>query len=283
MARPSPGTQRVVDLLNFFAEHPGRAFSLTDLIRALKINRATCHSLLAVLVQAGYLYRTSDKNYVLGPAVARLTKAAATHVSPLQIAFPEMRQLADAHDVICMAISREGGDAVVSELTASVSHLSGALTRGARWPLRPPFAAVYLANAAEADANAWLDSLAPPPSEAERAKTKEGIAFVSTHGFQYVVRSASARSVEAAEEWLFISDLAERPLVVNPPLDKRRSYQLTGLSSPVFDKNGHIAFVLSLSGFAGARSGADIAAIGAQVSAASQRITAAFPDVGAAR
>ena len=68
MTRSSPGVHRVVAILNFFADHPGQAFTLTDLVRALKLSRATCHALLVGLVECGYLYRASDKSYILGPA-----------------------------------------------------------------------------------------------------------------------------------------------------------------------------------------------------------------------
>ena len=70
MSRSSPGVRRVAAILNFIADHPGQAFALTDLVRALKLSRATCHALLTGLVDVGYLFRTSDKTYVLGPALA---------------------------------------------------------------------------------------------------------------------------------------------------------------------------------------------------------------------
>jgi DNA-binding IclR family transcriptional regulator len=168
VARPSPGTQRVIALLNFYADHPGQAFSLTDLIRALKINRATCHSLLAALVDAGYLYRTNDKRYLLGPAMARFTRLASLHLSPLQIALPEMRALADQHDTVCLAVFRERGDVIARERASSVSHLDWSMPRGTRWPLRPPFGAIFLAWSSATEADEWLDGLSPSPSEAER-------------------------------------------------------------------------------------------------------------------
>jgi DNA-binding IclR family transcriptional regulator len=274
MARPSPGAQRVVALLNFFASHPGQAYSLTDLVRSLKINRATCHSLLAELVDAAYLYRTNDKRYVLGPAVARLGRAAALPLSPLQVALPEMRTLADQYDVVCMAVFHVDGEAVVREHAASVSHLfHPILAPGARWPLRPPFGGIFLAGASHADADAWLDALAPPPSDAERERTKQGIAFVAEHGFQFVFSAGSGRGPEETGGWLFLPDPSQRPYQVAAALDAELTYPMTGLSAPVFDKRGRVAFVLSLAGFAGLRTGADIAAIGATVRAACQRIT----------
>jgi DNA-binding IclR family transcriptional regulator len=50
------------------------------------------------------------------------------------------------------------------------------------------------------------------------------------------------------------------------------------MSSPVFDKQGRVAFVLSLSGFTGTRTGAEIEAIGAEVLAACERVRNFFTD-----
>src|SRR3546814_10662225 len=107
MARTSPGVQRIVSILNFFADHPEQSFTLTDLVRALKLSRATCHALLTGLVEAGYLYRSHDKSYVLGPTLDAIGRIADPHSSPLQITQPEMRALADEFDAVCSAFFRD--------------------------------------------------------------------------------------------------------------------------------------------------------------------------------
>ena len=114
---------RVAAILNFIADHPGQAFALTDLVRALKLSRATCHALLTGLVDVGYLYRTTDKTYVLGPALAAIGRTAAEHFSPLQVAQPEMRSLADEFDIVCGAYFLEGDTIHLRERAASLSHV----------------------------------------------------------------------------------------------------------------------------------------------------------------
>jgi DNA-binding IclR family transcriptional regulator len=200
-------------------------------------------------------------------------------VSPLQVALPEMRALADAHDVVCTAVFQDRNDAVVREHAASVSHLlQGSLFRGARWPLRPPYGAIFLAGSSDAEADAWLDSLSPPPSAAERLGTKAGLAFVRKHGFQYVVRASSERELDQIDDWLFLPDPADRPLQPGVSLEPGRTYLMCGMSAPVFDKQGRVAFALSLSGFFGRRTGAQIGEIAAQVRAACGRITNFFAE-----
>jgi DNA-binding IclR family transcriptional regulator len=187
MARPSPGTRRVISLLKLLAIHPGTAFSLTDIVKALKMNRATCHSLLAELVDTGFLYRTSDKLYLLGPAAAELGRAASNPLPPVHVVRPEARALADMYDVVCVAVSREHNDVVHWERAASASHLDRPPDAWLRIPLRPPFAGVFLAWTPEGEVEAWLDRLMPAPTAGERRRTHEQIAFVRRHGFQFAV------------------------------------------------------------------------------------------------
>src|ERR1700737_3255313 len=130
MGRSSPGIRRVVAVLDFFADHPGYSVTLTDLVRALKISRATCHALLAGLVDSGYLYRMHDKSYVIGPRLVDIGRIGNEHFSPLQVAQPEMRALADEFDAVCLAFFREGDNVVVREREASLSQLGGVIPKG---------------------------------------------------------------------------------------------------------------------------------------------------------
>ncbi|MFD2135638.1 helix-turn-helix domain-containing protein [Novosphingobium resinovorum] len=161
MSRSSPGVARVAAILNFIADHPGQAFALTDLVRALKLSRATCHALLTGLVDVGYLYRTTDKTYVLGPALAAIGRTAAAHFSPLQVAQPEMRSLADEFDVVCGAYFLEGDVIHLRERAASLSHIGYPVPLGTRMPLRWIQAMTFFARSAR-DADAWVSRADPP-------------------------------------------------------------------------------------------------------------------------
>jgi len=273
MARPSPGTQRVVAILNLLASNPGKRFSLTDLIIGLQMNRATCHSLANELVAAGYLYRTRDKHYLLGPAAAQLGRAAAGHASPLEIALPEMEAVASANGVACSAIFRDGADVVVRQRVLSSAQVDWSGNREVRWPLRPPFGGVFLAWSSKREVDAWFESLDPRPSPSERQRTLEGMTAVRQHGFQFVVRLAPDPGDEDNLDWLFVQDLAQRPLEIGTSLHLDGMYQLGGMSAPVFEAPGRVAFALSLTRFSRAYSGAQVMAIGQELRAACDRIS----------
>src|SRR5215470_3986099 len=191
MSRSSPGVRRIVAILNFFADHPNESFTLSDLVRALKLSRATCHGLLTGLVEAGYLYRTSDRGYLLGPALVSVGEVAKAHYSPLKAAQPEMRLLADEFDTVCSAAFREGKDVVIRERASAVSHLGFSMPRGTRLPLLPQFAGNFFVWSQPNEVSAWLDELDPSPSESQREALHNGIAFVRKHGFLCSERNAS--------------------------------------------------------------------------------------------
>lgn len=273
MARASPGVRRVAAILNFMAEHPGQAFTLTDLVKALKLSRATCHALLTGLVEVGYLYRASDKNYVLGPMLAAIGRIAEKHASPLQVAQPEMRALADELGVICSAFFRERDQIVVRDRAASFSHVGG-LPLGTRVNLRPPTGAVFFARSSEADIEAALDAYVPAPTPAIRQLMHAGIGFVRNHGFSVLVINAQAASLAASGERAISEQLLDLPMSVATELRDEQDYPVAGISAPVLDTRGQVAFVMGVSGFADAMPGAEITRIGQRLRHACERVTA---------
>jgi DNA-binding IclR family transcriptional regulator len=272
MARSSPGVRRIVAILNFFADHPGQSFTLTDLVRALKLSRATCHSLLAGLVESGYLYRTHDKSYVIGPTLVTIGRIAKEHLSPLQIAQPEMRALADEFDAICSAIFREGDEAIVRARAAAISHLGWSSPQGARMLLRAPFTAIYYAWSPKAEADAWLAQAVPAPTTEQRGAMFEAMAFAREHGFCFFVRNPRVPELAEAPELAFSGERSEFPVVMPSDIRPSQDYRLASVIAPVFDDRRQVAFVLGLA-FADRMPGSRIEKIGRRLCEACGRIT----------
>jgi DNA-binding IclR family transcriptional regulator len=273
MARSSPGVQRVAAILNFIVDHPGQAFTLTDLVKALKLSRATCHALLTGLVEVGYLYRTSDKNYMLGPALASIGRIALQHTSPLQVAQPEMRALADEFDVICAAYFREGDDIVVRDRAASGSHIGWSIPAGARLKLRTPFGSIFYAWRPAGEANAWLDACDPPPTQEHRESMMQGMRFLRENGYSAHVSNPQATSFDSPPEEVFREERNVFPTLLLPAIQDDLQYPLVSIIAPVFELRGQIAFVLGLTGFTQTTQGAEIKRIGQLLVAACDRIS----------
>jgi DNA-binding IclR family transcriptional regulator len=271
MSRSSPGVRRIVAILNFFADHPSESFTLSDLVRALKLSRATCHGLLTGLVEAGYLYRTSDRGYLLGPALVSVGEVAKAHYSPLKAAQPEMRILADEFDTVCSATFREGRDAVVRERASAVSHLGFSVPRGTRLPLLPQFEGTFFVWSSPAAIKAWIDDLDPPPSESQRAALDHSISFVRQHGFFCAQRVV--QKVDPSTQWVFDSVYEQAPMLPIFDLEDGASYELAWVIAPVFNADREVAFVIGVQGFNGQYTGAKVISIGQRVREACDRIT----------
>lgn len=260
---------RTVAVLNFFAEHPGQAFTLTDLLRALPINRATCHSLLAALVETGYLYRNLDKSYMPGPALARLAAAVRLDERPLQAALPEMRQLADTLDVICSAIFLERGEAVVRERASSYSHLGWAAQLGRRFPLQPPFGNVFMAWSSADEIERWLMRVEPGSASDMRVRALASLEFLRRNGFSFGLRTEHLQGEVHAQSLVYRADKTD---YVPAELSEGGSYDLAFVAAPIFDTQG-VAFVMALMGFTATARGVEVMQIGERLREACDRVT----------
>jgi DNA-binding IclR family transcriptional regulator len=275
MSRSSPGVQRVAAILNFIADHPGQAFALTDLVRALKLSRATCHALLTGLVDVGYLYRTSDKTYVLGPALAAIGRTAADQFSPLKVAQPEMRTIADQYDVVCGAYFLEGDTMHLRERAASVSHVGYPVQLGTRMALRSALAPAFLSWSAR-EAETWLARRNPRPSPENTAIMHAAMDFTRQHRFLVLAWKSGNMRGQGSGSTVPPADTDELP--ITPLLDfaGQAEVALAAIMAPVFDERGNVGFALVMAGFTAALSGAEVMAAGEQLAAACQRISAFY-------
>ena len=272
MSRSSPGVRRVAAILNFIADHPGQAFALTDLVRALKLSRATCHALLTGLVDVGYLYRTSDKTYVLGPALAAIGRTAAEHFSPLQVAQPEMRSLADEFDVVCAAYFLEGDSIHLRDRAASLSHVGYPVPLGTRMKLRSPQAVVYFAWAPQ-EAEAWLETVEPKPSVERRELMFKSMEFARENGFVVLLRRPGFDLSDEAYDRNVGAESDEIPVAPVADVDSASIYSVGALMAPIFDAQGKVSFCLLMAGFHSNMTGVQVMAVGQRLREACERIS----------
>ncbi|MBW8754571.1 MAG: helix-turn-helix domain-containing protein [Sphingomonadales bacterium] len=274
MSRSSPGVRRVAAILNFIADHPGQAFALTDLVRALKLSRATCHALLTGLVDVGYLYRTSDKTYVLGPALAAIGRTAAEHFSPLQVAQPEMRSLADEFDVVCAAYFLEGDTIHLRDRAASLSHVGYPVPLGTRMKLRSPQAPAYFAWSPN-EAEAWLERTEPKPSAERRELMFKSMEFAREHGFVVLIRRPGFDMTMTSGNYDggVGTETDEIPVAPVPTIEPANVYSVGALMAPIFDEHGKVGFCLLLAGFHSSMTGAQVMETGQRLRAACERIS----------
>ncbi len=272
MSRSSPGVRRVAAILNFIADHPGQAFALTDLVRALKLSRATCHALLTGLVDVGYLYRTSDKTYVLGPALAAIGNSAAQHFSPLQVAHPEMRKLADEFDVLCGAYFLEDSVVRLRDRASSASHVGSPIPLGARFTLHEALAPIFFSDP-ETGYDAWVRTTAITPTEVQKAQFEAGAQFVREHGFIVIERKFEYSPQEVAYDEEAASSMADLPIRVITDLEDDRVHSIAAIMSAIHDERGKVGFALGMTGFYSPMSSQRVAFVGQRIREACDRIS----------
>jgi DNA-binding IclR family transcriptional regulator len=260
----------MIAILNFLADHPRQRFTLTDIVRALKMSRATCHVLLSGLVEGGFLYRTMDKTYVLGGALARVGQIAATSLSELQVAGPEMRALADKFDVICAAIYRDGYQAIVKERAISVSHIGWPVPLPeAKHPLDPPLGSMFFAWENEATVEKWLERAKTPFSLAYRKELKQRMEITRERGYFFGIRKVKKMDEGIAKSLQFRVELSD---YLMGEADPKQEYNLAMVGAPVLDARGRVAFLLILLGFNRAVAGKFVIEAGTALRAACDRI-----------
>jgi DNA-binding IclR family transcriptional regulator len=270
MTRLSPAVMRTVAVLNFFADHPLQSFTMTDIVRGVKLSRATCHSLLAALVEADFLYRNSDKSYLLGPRLAAIGRVANENFSPMAVARPEMRKLADEFDAVCTATVREGDELVNRERATSVSHLGWVVEEGSRVHLRPPFGQVFVVWGSEIEIDSWLARTPKLLTPEEREQILSGLRFVRSLGYCLGIRKQQTHPSPRAEE----SRLDQGPAAYSiTELNPDTVYSLGFVTAPVFDAAKRVNFSLGLTSFVHPLPGREIQRIGQRLRQVCDRIT----------
>src|SRR5207245_4534029 len=114
VARRAPAVERAVAVLNLLAAHPQQRYTLSEIARDLKLNKATLHAILGALTDEGYLVRDpAAKSYALGPALVALGNSAVSTYPAAECAVPEMRALTDELGLDCVASAAISDEIVI--------------------------------------------------------------------------------------------------------------------------------------------------------------------------
>lgn len=260
MARPALSAARGLDILDLLAISAGRSLTLSEIVRATGINVASCHAVLNVLVERGYLARDAQaKTYALGPAIYGTGQAALTALPILAHAEHAARELFAQLD-IPVAITAAVGIEIVGLL--SIGEQGGRrplLRAGERRERVPPIGAPFVAWSGEEAIEAWLAS-APGADAAAVAAWRRGVETIRDRGFEVLLRApefspaASELLAMAGQEFHRLGPNMALPGSIEPA----RDYDVTMIAAPIFDRSGMGAYSLCLGPFPGLLSGARV-------------------------
>lgn len=290
MARPSPAVERVVGVLSFLAAHPGEGFSLSELARRLDHNKATLHSVLGALTDAGFVLRhPARRTFTLGPALVALGHAAQGPSPALEFARDEMRRLSGDLGLECLATAALGDEIVILARSGVPAEpgLNGLVQVGQRLPLVPPLGTVFKAWSDPEDVERWLALVGCAAAADELARYRRGLAVARDRGYVVGleadpratlgqalaelagdVRSARVREVVEA----LVDELGHEEYIL-VELDVEASYFVNHLVAPVFGPAGEVVLALSLYGFRRRLSGRDVAGYGETLHESCDRVT----------
>lgn len=298
--RPSPQTDRVVDLMELIAAQPERGVSLAEVTRGLGVHKASCHSMLASLVRSGWLLRDpTSKAYTLGPALVRLGSAASSRFPALDVARPAMSELAAETGGHVIAFQVDADHVTVVHQVRNMRVPATPMRLGMELPTRPPYGAALISFAGTAEQARWLSEL---PEDAQRryrralvATRRRGYA-VGLHVLPDIRLQELASLIRAAETGgqsgtrptgrtgSRLSDLAgalteeliNREEWFLSSISASKQYDVSHIDAPVQGPDGSVLLMLSLVPVPSLQTGAKVTQLGASVLGVTRRLSAAL-------
>jgi len=294
MARPSPQTERLVDMVEALASRPDHGLSLTELARHLGVTPATCHPMVTELTERGWLRRhPARRTYRLGPAFVALGRAAAGAAETQELARTALIELQRTHRVDGLILVP--GDDVLTVVDLVPDRRGSGIEIGDQVPFRAPLGASVAAFADAASLEHWLTEGEPPDGlrrsyvDLVDAVRRRGFAVELTGtvdariyevlaqiGGRFVdggADPAAARLRSLLDEIVGELGGLERfhPVGISPDA----SYQVGTMSAPVFDADGDVVLVLAVRGLPERVTGAEVERLGRELVAAADEVTQA--------
>lgn len=288
MARPSPQTERLVEIIELMAEAPGRGFQLTELANRIGTDKATCFPMLSELTRVGWLVKDRDKRtYRLGPRLVALGAAAATAQTVAEAAVPVMADLSDELRAMVCLILPSSDDLVVADVVRPSEGGIGlpALHAGDRIEFRPPLGSVLVAWSGPHAADVWIGRDATL-SDA-RDDYRRTLQAICRRGFAVELLPFPARDLDRMTMDTIGQSLGShraRQLASNQgsvlssdllvaEIDSAGSYEPLAISAACFDASGTAVAALSVVPLRAPLSGTALEALGQRVTSAASAIT----------
>jgi len=294
VARPSPQTERLVDLVEALAARPDQGLSLTELARHLGVTPATCHPMVTELAARGWLRRHPvRRTYRLGPAFVALGRAAAGAAETQELARQALVDLQREHP--CDGVVLAAGGDVTTIVDLVPDRRGSGLQIGDQVPFRAPLGASVAAWSDAPTVERWL--IAGDPPEALRRSYLDLLDAVRERGFAVeLTGTVDARIYEVLAQiggrygdgpddaaTLRLRALLDElvgevggPEGFHPAhIEPGRTYQVGTMSAPVFDPAGEVVLLLALRGLPEQLAGVEVQHLGRRLVEAADEVTVA--------
>ncbi len=270
MRRPALSASRAIQIINRLAANPRRSFTMSEIMRDTDINVGSCHALLTVLTESGFLHRSNEKKtYTLGPVLAAVGQSAFESQSLISHARVEALALMARIGRPVLLTAAVGEEIVV---IFSLDDASGGdrLRVGHRVPFAPPLGAPFVAWSTDETIDEWFSRTGHVDDEV-LSDWRHALRIVKQRGYQVTLRPpdpelsmlmgdiAQGRApLTIQQEWLRYFETGDRRLLQPDTIEPDGSYPVVLIAAPVFDDTSGDIYCLGITGFAGNVSGADI-------------------------
>jgi DNA-binding IclR family transcriptional regulator len=260
MVRPALSAARGFDIIDLLAASPDRGFTLSEIARAAQINVASCHAVLNVLADRGYLVRDpQSRSFSLGPMLYAAGHAALQRQPLLEQSRAAAERIVRELD-IPIAISTVIGEHIVGIVAiANSGGASTGLRVGERRPLIPPIGTPFVAWSGDDAIAQWLDR-APGDDPAWQDALRSGIATIRARGFEVLLRTTDSTSL-ASELNVLAGNHFHRlgpDMSLPETIEADCSYDVTMIAAPIFDRSGACVFNMCLGPFPRMLTGAEV-------------------------
>jgi DNA-binding IclR family transcriptional regulator len=285
MARPAPGADRSVAVLDLLASHPDERFTLSEVARRCDLNKATAHALLSALAEHGVLLRhPAEKRYSLGPRLVAIGDAARRGYTALDFLPPLLDRLAARTAYAARAWQRQD-DHVAMVGQSPARRIEGG---SVRLPMTPPVGALFIAWSDGPSVEAWLARA--PAAEAVRPSL-DALPALRRLGFSVTLASPEWRALteprppgrgetsdgeSAGDEVRRLLAVVAHQRVLATDVNPGATYLPAEVAAPVFSSTGRAELALAvIVPVGGDLTGAQVLALGREVAATAAELTEA--------
>jgi DNA-binding IclR family transcriptional regulator len=252
--KPAPAVLRAMQVLEFLYGDHAAAPTMSEIARRTGLSKATCHSVLLALAEGGYVRRDpTSLVYSLGPGLISLGSAASSSLLLPAIARSEMESLSESLGVTSVAAVSAGSHLVAISTVSPPQSFQVSLPVGQMVPYAPPLGAAFIAWASKREIDAWLDRAPRSLTEEERLHYGEALALVRDQGYSVTLAEPLGRHLGGEPDEPPVEAALLPPsepigdfggVYLPTSLVEGRTYRLTQLSAPVFDRAGIVSLVI---------------------------------------
>jgi DNA-binding IclR family transcriptional regulator len=272
LVRPALSASRTAAVLDLLTAFPDRAFKMSEIVQATKINVASCHAVLNALTRSGYLTRIPKRRtYVLGPALVAVGRAALKNQPLIDRAQQAAHELFQDLQVPVLLSTVVNDEILAVTSIADRSGRTVGIRPGQRVPFIPPLGTHFIAWSSEATITAWL-ARAGAHDEQRVKEWLQTAALIRQRGFHVMLREPEDYPfAKLMSEWaagqhptpikddtinlITLHRLRQNQLET---IAADAQYDVNHIAAPIFDQETELTLSLCLGGFPNTLTGAEI-------------------------